>query len=178
MPALGDDRLLVRRLADDASKGYALQEGFLVAIFLLFGLFAVDACDYCAGYLLFPPGGVLPFTIKLPTLLVVFPAVEEFAVISKATETGLFVLKIVSIHNLRGKMINHLRLCKRLGRNPLSLWCGRWSASLPAPRLLLNWLRHFCFLWEQCDLLRRESGKDPVRMSLSTLVHLGSFSIA
>lgn len=148
MPAPGDDRLLVRRVADDASKGYALQQGFLVVIFLLFGLFSIDACDYCAGYLLFSPGDVLPLTIKLPTLLVVFSDVGEFAIISKATETSLFVLKIVSMHSFGGKMINNLRLCKRLGRNPLSLWCGRWLASLLAPRPLLNWLRHCCLIWE------------------------------
>lgn len=97
MPASGDDRLFVRLLADDASKGYALQEGFLVAFLLLFGLFAVNACDDSAGCLLSSPGDVLPFTIKLPALLVVFPAVKEFAVVSEAAETGLFVLKIVSM---------------------------------------------------------------------------------
>lgn len=102
MAASGDDRLFVRLLADDASKGYTLQEGFLVAFLLLFGLFAVDACDDCAGCLLSSPVDVIPFTIKLPALLVVFPAVEEFAVVSKAAETSLFVLKIVSMHNLEG----------------------------------------------------------------------------
>lgn len=60
--------------------------------------------DYCARDVAFSPGGILPFPIKLPTLPVVFPAVKVFAVVPKAAEACLFVLRNVNMHNLEARL--------------------------------------------------------------------------
>lgn len=105
MSASCNDGFFVGLFTDYAGKRHTLQNSFPVAVSLLLGFSAADACNYCAGNVAFSPGGILPFLIKLPTLSVVFPAMEVFAVVSKAAEACFFVLGKVN-RSLEAKLRN------------------------------------------------------------------------
>jgi hypothetical protein len=74
-----DNRSLVGLLANDAGEGNVLQYYILLIIFFL-SLASISAGNYCAADVLLSFGDVLPLSIKLPALFVVFPSMEVLAV--------------------------------------------------------------------------------------------------
>ena len=75
-----DNRSLIGLLANDAGEGNVLQYYILLLIIFFLGLVSISAGNYCAADVLLSFCDVLPLSIKLPALFVVFPSMEELAV--------------------------------------------------------------------------------------------------
>ena len=79
MAARRYDGLPVRVSADDAGKGDVLQHGIFVVVLVvaLAGLVSPRARDHGAAHYLLSPRDILPFSIQLPTLLVILAGMNE-----------------------------------------------------------------------------------------------------
>lgn len=86
MPTLGDDRVLVRFSADDASKRDGLQQLLLLLVLVVLGRLArAFPLGYDAAPLLFALGIDFPVAIQLPSLFVILTGMKEFTRIPEAT---------------------------------------------------------------------------------------------
>ena len=81
MATPGDDRILVRLLANDACEGDVAKNFILVIVFFL-NLVSISAGNYRAADVLLSFGDIFPLSIKLPALFVIFPSMEKLAAVT------------------------------------------------------------------------------------------------